>query len=149
MPKRILLVDDDESTLRFLSVLCMEHDYEAITAANGKEGLEKLKTETVDLIVLDVMMPEKTGFTVFKHLKRDDKLKNIPVIMLTGVAASLADLDSVSDDTHERPYDSLREKLRAAIAKMREEGEVRPDMFMDKPVDPDKFIAKIRDLVGE
>lgn len=148
MAKKILLVDDDDSTLKFLSVLLMEHDYEPVTANNGKAGLEKLKETTVDLIVLDVMMPEKTGFTVFKHLKRDEKLKDVPVIMLTGVAASLADLDSTAEDTHERPYDSLREKLREAIAKMREEGDVKPDMFMDKPVEPDKFIARIRELIG-
>jgi hypothetical protein len=69
--------------------------------------------------------------------------------MLTGVAASLADIDSESEDTFARPYDALRESLRKAIQEMREDGEVRPEMFVDKPVDPEAFVEKIRQLIGE
>jgi hypothetical protein len=69
--------------------------------------------------------------------------------MLTGVAASLADMDDESDDTFARPYDSLRDSLRKAIREMREEADVRPEMFVDKPVDPDAFVAKVRELIGE
>ena len=69
--------------------------------------------------------------------------------MLPGVAASLADMDSDAEDTFQRPFDSLRESLRKTIKEMREEGEVKPEMFVDKPVDPDAFIAKVRELIGE
>jgi CheY-like chemotaxis protein len=95
------------------------------------------------------MMPKKTGFVLFKQMKRDENLKDIPVLMLTGVAATLEDVDSESGDTHQRPFDSLRETLRKTIREMREEGEVKPEMFVDKPVDPDAFIEKVRDLIGQ
>ena len=111
--------------------------------------MDKLRESEVDLIVLDVMMPKKTGFVLFKQLKKDEKLRDIPVLMLTGVAASLADLDDRADDTFERPFDSLRESLRETIVEMRETGEVKPEMFVDKPIDPDSFIQKVRELIGE
>ncbi len=149
MSKKVMIVDDDANTVKFLSVVLSENGYDTVPAYDGRECMEKLQEEVVDLIVLDVMMPKKTGFVVFKQLKRNDKLKDIPVLMLTGVAASLAEMDSEAEDTFQRPFDSLRESLRKTIKEMREEGEIRPEMFVDKPVDPDAFIAKIRELIGE
>ena len=149
MSKRIMIIDDDENAIKFLSILLTENGYETLTAIDGREGVEKLQDNKVDLIVLDVMMPKRTGFVVFKQLKRDESLRDIPVLMLTAVAASLADMDAESDDTFSRPFDGLRESLRKTIQEMREEGDVRPDMFVDKPVDPDAFVEKVRQLIGE
>jgi hypothetical protein len=69
--------------------------------------------------------------------------------MLTGVADTLEDLDAQSDDTFERPYDNLREKLRKIIKSMSEDGEVKPDMFVDKPIDPEEVIEKVKQLIGD
>ncbi len=148
MAKKVLVVDDDEKTVKFLTAALEENGYEAIGAYNGKEGLEKIQNEKPDLAILDVMMPKKTGFVLFKQLRRDENLKNIPVIMLTGVAEVLEDLDSESDDTHERPYDSLREAMRKSIKDMRDEGLIKPDLFIDKPIDPELVIEKVRELIG-
>ena len=148
MAKKVLVVDDEENTVRFLSVALEEAGYEPVGACNGKEGLEKIKSENPDLVILDVMMPKKTGFSLFKQLRRDEKYKDLPVIMLTGVAEVLEDLDAESDDTHERPYDSLRESLRRTIKQMRDEGLVKPDQFIDKPIDPELVISKVKELIG-
>ncbi len=148
MAKKVLVVDDDENTVKFLTAALAQNGYETIGAHNGKEGLEKVQSENPDLVLLDVMMPKKTGFVLFKQLRRDEKTKDIPVIMLTGVAEVLEDLDSQSEDTHERPYDKLRESLRKTIRDMREEGQVKPDMFIDKPIDPELVIAKVKELIG-
>ena len=148
MSKKVMIVDDDENTRKFLSVLLSENGYEPVTANDGRECIEKLQDEKVDLIVLDVMMPKKTGFVVFKQLKRDENLKDIPVLMLTAVAASLEEIDAEKDDTDSRPYDTLREALRKHIQEMREEGDVKPEMFVDKPVDPEAFIDRVRHLIG-
>jgi len=148
MAKKILVVDDDESTRKFLSVALEENGYEPITAENGRVGLEKIQTENPELVILDVMMPKKTGFVLIKQLRRDEKYKNLPVIMLTGVAEVLEDLDAESEDTHERPYDSLREAMRKTIKQMRDEGLLKPDMFIDKPIDLELVIAKVRKLIG-
>ncbi|MEE9443199.1 MAG: response regulator [candidate division Zixibacteria bacterium] len=148
MAKKVLVVDDDVNTVKFLSVALEENGYEPIQAYNGKEGLEKVLNEKPDLVLLDVMMPKKTGFVLFKQLRRDDNFKDLPVIMLTGVAEVLEGLDSQSGDTEERPYDTLREKMRQAIKEMRDEGLVKPNMFIDKPIDPELVIEKVRELIG-
>jgi DNA-binding response OmpR family regulator len=149
MAKKVLVIDDDANTVRFLSVALEENGYEALGAYNGAEGLEKIKSDKPDLIILDVMMPKKTGFVLFKQLRRDDEFKDLPVIMLTGVADVLEGLDAQSEDTHERPFDSLREAMRKSIQEMRDEGLVKPDMFIDKPIDPELVIAKVKELIGD
>ena len=149
MGKKVLVVDDDKNAVKFLSAVLSENGYEPVAAYDGREGLEKVEQNGIDLIVLDVMMPKKTGFVLFKELKRKDEYKDIPILMLTGVAASLTELDAKKEDTSERPYDSLRESLRKAIQEMRESGDVRPEMFVDKPVDPDAFIKKVKELLGD
>jgi CheY-like chemotaxis protein len=148
MGKKILVVDDDKNAVKFLSAVLSENGYEPVAAYDGREGLEKVEQNGIDLIVLDVMMPKKTGFVLFKELRRKDDYKDIPILMLSAVAASLTELDGQEEDTFERPYDSLRESLRKTIQEMRESGEVRPEMFVDKPVDPVAFIEKVKELIG-
>ena len=148
MAKKVLVVDDDVNTVKFLTAALEENGYETVKAHNGQEGLEMVKSENPNLVLLDVMMPKKTGFVLFKQLRRDDKYKDLPVIMLTGVAEVLEDLDAQSEDTEDRPYDSLREAMRQRIREMREEGLVKPDMFIDKPIDPEVVIAKVKELIG-
>lgn len=149
MSKRVLVVDDDERTVRFLSVALSENGYEPVQAHDGDEGLKKVEETKPDLILLDVMMPKKTGFSLFKQLRRTEEYKDIPVIMLTGVADVLEeDETQASGDTFERPFDSLRESLKKAIAKMREEGLVRPERFIDKPIDPEELIVAVKELIG-
>ncbi|MBU0743346.1 response regulator [bacterium] len=147
--KKVLIIDDDVNAVKFLSVVLEEGGIETLTANDGSEGWQIIQENAVDLIVLDVMMPKKTGFTLFKQLKRDEKLKDIPVLMLTGVAASLEELDSAAANTEERPFDCLRESLRHMIAAMREEGLVKPEMFVDKPIDPEAFMGRVRQLIGD
>jgi CheY-like chemotaxis protein len=149
MSKRVLVVDDDENTIRFLSVALRENGYEPITASDGEEGFQRVEDSNPDLLVLDVMMPKRTGFVLFKQLRRNEKYKHIPVIMLTAVADVLEEDESqADDDTFERPFDSLRESLKKTIRQMREEGLVRPDMFIDKPIDPEELVEAVRKLIG-
>ncbi len=75
MAKNVLIVDDDQGSQKYVSTVLRENGYEPHSAYDGKEGLEKLQEIKPDLIVLDVMMPKKTGFTLFKQIKRDDELK--------------------------------------------------------------------------
>ncbi|MFH1754848.1 MAG: response regulator, partial [Candidatus Latescibacterota bacterium] len=69
MSKKVMIIDDDENAVKFLSVVLSENGYESLSASDGREGMEKLQENEVDLIVLDVMMPKKTGFVLFKQLK--------------------------------------------------------------------------------
>ena len=149
MAKRVLVIDDDQNTVKYLSVVLDEHGYEPDHAYDGEEGLEKIKETKPDLIVLDVMMPKRSGFTLFKLLKKNEELKDIPVLMLTGVSGLLEEQEAqAADETSERPYDSLRESLKRVIRGMRADGLVKPEMFVDKPVDIPAFVAKVQQLIG-
>ena len=149
MSKKVLVVDDDENTVRFLSVALRENGYEPISAFDGEEGFQRVEDSNPDLLLLDVMMPKRTGFVLFKQLRRNEKYKDIPVIMLTAVANVLEEDESdAGDDTFERPFDSLRESLKRTIVQMREEGLVRPEKFIDKPIDLDELIEAVKELIG-
>ena len=149
MAKQVLVIDDNQNTVKYLSVVLSELGYEPSSACDGEEGLRKLRQSRPDLIILDVMMPKKSGLTLFKILKKDEQLKDIPVLMLTGVAGIIEEREAHKDDTFEHPYDSLGEALKTAVRKLREEGLVKPEMFVDKPVDVESFVAKVRELIGE
>ena len=86
MAKKILAVDDERHIVRLVEVNLQRAGYEVVTAFDGREALEKVKAETPDLIVLDVMMPYMDGFEVLKTLKADPSTAEIPVIMLTAKA---------------------------------------------------------------
>jgi len=149
MPKRVLVVDDDENTRRFLSVALKANGYDAVTAEDGDDGYNKVQESKPDLILLDVMMPKKTGFVLFKQLRRKEEFKDIPGIMLTAVAEVLEEDETQAEgETFERPFDSLRDSLRKAIAKMRDEGLVKPEVFIDKPIDPERLVDEVRNLIG-
>lgn len=82
--KTILIVDDDPDIVRALQGALERHGFRTDIAMDGKEALEKIERKTPDLILLDLMLPEISGETVCKTIKKNEKLKNIPVIMVTG-----------------------------------------------------------------
>ncbi|HUT75164.1 MAG TPA: response regulator [Armatimonadota bacterium] len=84
--KKILAVDDERHIVRLVQVNLERAGFQVISAFDGKEALKKVESENPDLIVLDVMMPHMDGFEVLKHLKSDEKTKDIPVVMLTAKA---------------------------------------------------------------
>lgn len=84
--RRILVVDDERHIVRLVQVNLERAGYEILTAYDGIEALEKVKTENPDMVVLDVMMPRMDGFEVLKNLQADPRYQNIPVIMLTAKA---------------------------------------------------------------
>ena len=80
MTRKILVVDDTRNMQAMLRDFLENHDFEVVTASDGVEALDTLKTQRVDLILLDVMMPNMDGFQFITHLKRGS---NTPVIMVT------------------------------------------------------------------
>ena len=85
--KRILVVDDEPDFASIVQGNLEKEGFEVDVAYNGVEGIEKVKANAPDAIVLDVMMPEKDGYEVCKELKADEKYADIPIILLTAVAS--------------------------------------------------------------
>ena len=82
---KILLVDDDPDFVSATKIV-LETKYEVVTAGEGEEGIQKARDEKPDLIILDVIMPVKDGFSAAEQLKKDPQLSEIPIIMLTSYA---------------------------------------------------------------
>ena len=86
MARKILAVDDEKHILRLVQINLEKAGYEVVTGSNGREAVEKVRSEKPELVVMDVMMPEMDGFEALKQLKSDPETADIPVIMLTAKA---------------------------------------------------------------
>lgn len=81
----ILIVDDDETNLDLLSVILASEEYKLLTVDNGKNALDIVKSDQVDLVLLDLMMPDVDGYQVLRVMRDNPRLKKIPVIVITAV----------------------------------------------------------------
>ncbi len=86
MPPKILIVDDEEELLDVIQLILTQSGYETLTASGGAECLRLLARQTVDLLILDVMMPEVDGWEVLRQLKDQERAQPIPVMLLTARA---------------------------------------------------------------
>ena len=123
MPKKILIVDDEEDVRDFLQALFHDNGFEAEVASDGEKGLHKIKEFFPDLITLDIIMPNQSGVGFYRKLKKSDVLKDIPVIVLSGV---------------ERYKEFLMKEY---------ENIPSPRAFIEKPFDADKLLEKVNEIL--
>jgi DNA-binding response OmpR family regulator len=87
MPKKILVVDDDDDVLRFFQSLLEDNGYLVCTARDGVEAMEKMRAERPDLVTLDIGLPRKSGVKVYREMREDDDLGRIPILIVSGIDA--------------------------------------------------------------
>ena len=80
---KILIVDDEPFNVDYLEQELEELNYETITAVNGQDALEKIASESPDLVLLDIMMPVMDGYAVLEKVKADPAIRNIPIIVIS------------------------------------------------------------------
>lgn len=117
---RILVVDDDKTTRKILSLYLKGKGYEVVTAENGLDALEKMGTDNINLVVTDMNMPFMDGIELTKTLKSDASWGHVPILMVTTEA----------DD---------EEKKRAAAAGV--------DDYLVKPANADQITASVRKIL--
>jgi DNA-binding response OmpR family regulator len=83
--KKILVVEDDDFLMKVYTVKLANAGYQMIKAMDGEEALTLVKEHKPDLVLLDLIIPKKTGFTVLEEMKNDPETKNIPVIILSNL----------------------------------------------------------------
>jgi DNA-binding response OmpR family regulator len=83
MPRKILIVEDDIALYNMYSTELQLRGFEVVNVSNGGQAVDAVRKEKPDLILLDVMLPEKNGLDILEELKQDDELKNYKVVMLT------------------------------------------------------------------
>lgn len=83
MAKKILLIEDEKLMIELLEKKLAQEGYEVKVAKDGVEGLEKMREEKPDIILLDIVMPRKGGFEVMEEMSQDEELKQIPVVVIS------------------------------------------------------------------
>ena len=112
---KILIVDDMPENVELIEAYLSLEPYDVITANSGKEALQKLKEEKLDMVLLDVMMPEITGYDVCKIIKNDPETQFIPVLMLTALSDieyRIEGIEAGADDFLTKPINRLELKTR-------------------------------------
>ena len=87
--KNILCIEDEQEMIDLIRLILNRRGFEVRGATSGQEGLDAMRKETPDLVLLDLMMPEMDGWEVYQQMKADSKMKNIPVIVVTAKAQSI------------------------------------------------------------
>ena len=141
MSKKILIVDDEPDIITFVSAVVEENGYTSISAKNGIEGLELLRTEKPDLVLLDLMMPKKSGITMFQELRNDPEMSHTPVVVVTGVSevtgVDFKNFMYKKPMAHEKKFVETTGLTKYTI----------PDGYVEKPIDPDELIKAIKDAL--
>jgi CheY-like chemotaxis protein len=88
---RVLLVDDEPANLDLLQALLEPEGYKVLRASGGREGIDLARTDQPDLILLDLMMPDVTGFDVVETLRTESVTRSIPIILLTSKELTMSD----------------------------------------------------------
>jgi CheY-like chemotaxis protein len=145
--KNILIVEDNEENQVFLPTILEEHGYKFQVAGDGKAAMEALNDHRPDMVLLDIMMPKKSGLNVLKDMKKDPELQAIPVIVITGSS----EVTGVSMKTgDEKPLEGEGDVVGQVFgAAIREKLEgLKPDGMLEKPVDPDALVEKMKQLLS-
>lgn len=143
MSKKVLIVDDEPDIRTFLRSVLEENGFSTITAKNGVEGLETLRKEKPDLVLLDLMMPKKSGITMFQELRKDSSLSTTPVIIVTGVS-EVTGVD-FRNFMYKQP---LRDEKKFVETTGLTQYTI-PDGYVEKPIDPDELIKVIKKAMKE
>ena len=121
--KKILVVDDEPDILKVTSIRLKKLGYNVLTAADGKEALDTMRSENPDLVLLDLVMPIMNGAEVCEQIKNDKTLKHTPIILFTASGSS----------------DMTAEKIK----------KIGADGYIVKPFEPEELMGKIEGILAQ
>lgn len=126
MPQRTaLIIDDEPDVTTYHGTLLEDHGWQVMTANSGDDGLELARSNPPDIVLLDVMMPERGGMSTFVALRKDPATKSIPVVLVTGIQETLT-----------QDFQAYLQRFKA----------YHPDGYIEKPVDPDRLLTLLDEL---
>ena len=130
MAKKVLNVEDDADIRTFVATVLEENGYIPIMAIDGAEGMEKARKEKPDRSILEILMPRESGIKMYHELKTDPSMKDIPIVMLSGVS--------------KRTF--LRSQ--AALTEFGDETVPEPHAYLEKPVEPEDLAEILKNILG-
>jgi CheY-like chemotaxis protein len=136
-------VDDEPDVLTFVSAVLEQNGYASLTAKNGVEGLEFLNKEKPDLILLDLMMPKKSGIAMFQELRKDPDISNTFVVVMTGIS-EVTGVD-FRNFMVKQPFKNETFSIETTgLTKY-----ATPDGYIEKPIDPNELIKVIKNVLKD
>jgi two-component system, OmpR family, KDP operon response regulator KdpE len=144
--RRVLIVDDDPNTREMVSLVLNTGDYVVDTAATGSDALQKIVAQPPDLVILDINLPDMTGFDVLRDLRRTS---NLCVLMLTGRSEAsdvVAGLDTGADDYLVKPFrsDELSARVRALLRRVPATDQVLSVAAGEVTIEPKTRTVRVR-----
>ena len=130
MTRKVLIVDDEQDMRVFLTTLLETNGFKPLSAEDGRQGMEMARKSKPALIILDVMMPKESGVGMYRELRLDPDLKDIPVIMLSALSRKTF-------------FHSQR-----VLDEYRGEKIPEPAAYMEKPPEPDELLEAIQKCLG-
>lgn len=127
--KRVLIVDDELDMRIFVSTLLETSGYKPILATNGEDGIQKVREHNPAAIILDVLMPKSGGIQMYREVKTDDELKNIPVIILSAIAKKTF-------------YNSMR-----MLNSYRGQAVPDPEAYIEKPPETEELLRVVQQCI--
>ncbi len=127
--KTVLIVDDEPDVVSYLNMLLQDQGYATLSAEDGKEAMELMRSERPDLVTLDISMPEASGTRFYRDVKTDPELKDTPIVIVTAVTGYGGD---------PKGYEKFLEKSSLVPP---------PEGFFSKPIDRDEFLAEVEKLL--
>jgi len=124
--QRILVVDDEPDFVAYLKTILEEDGFKVTTAFDGEEALSCVREMPPDLVTLDIQMPRKTGVLFYRQMKSDEKLRAVPVVVVTG----LRRMNAYAGPFVERFFEV--------------DGLPLPEAYLDKPVGTDALLSAVR-----
>jgi len=129
MAKKVLVVDDELDMRIFVSTLLETSGYKPLTAVDGKEGMMVARREKPSVVILDVMMPNESGIGMYRELKNDPELKDVPVIMVSALSKKTF-------------YHSQK-----VLDEYKGENVPEPSAYIEKPPEPDELLEAIQNCL--
>ena len=130
MTKKVLIVDDEPDMRIFLTTLLETNGFKPSCAVDGRQGLEMARKSKPALIILDVMIPRESGVSMYRELKLDTALKEVPVIMLSALSRKTF-------------FHSQR-----VLDEYKGEKIPEPNAYIEKPPEPEELLEAIRKHLG-
>jgi CheY-like chemotaxis protein len=143
MPKKILIVDDDPDVLTFIGAVLKDNGYTCVTAPDGVVGIELLYKEKPDLVLLDLLMPKKSGISMFQEMKNDPNLRDIAVVVVTGLN-EMTGIDFRNFGYKQFVEDESKSAETGTVMTL-----ARPEGHIEKPIDSEVLINVVKKTLKE
>jgi CheY-like chemotaxis protein len=137
MSKKVFIIDDDPDSISFLRCILKAHDYDTIWSLSSATAIAMARSEKPDLILLDLLMPEKSGIRLFKELRKDPELQHIPVVIMSNMPQVASDLSTLIGRHSDPSLNSVGPRPNS------------PEGLMEKPIEPDLLTRTIQKILNE